>query len=135
MNTCGDRTLRRGCLRAGWGDAVWAHLCSKPSSAGRGDAQNAGCGVSFLRGFRVSAGADSRSALPWVSRGSGGSGAVPHPEPPAPVSQVQADVPTGPQRHKPNRDEALTFSESSVSSVFNSVLYSEIMSLLLSKEG
>lgn len=73
MNTCGDRTLRRGCLRAvGGGDAVWAHLCSKPSSAGRGDAQNAGCGVSFLRGFRVSAGADSRSALPWVSRGSGG---------------------------------------------------------------
>ena len=69
--------------------------------------------------------------LPWLR----GSGAVPRPEPPAPVSQVQADVPTGPQRHKPNRDEALTFSESSVYSVFNSVLYSEIMSLLLSKEG
>lgn len=89
------------------------------------------CGVSFLGALPWVREADTRAAPPWISGGPE-SGAVRPSEPPARVSPQQADVPTGPGWHQPNRDNMPGFSESCIYSVFGSVLHSDLLSLLLS---
>lgn len=79
------------------------------SSAVSTGAPAVGCGVSFLRALLRPRETDVRAALLWIS-GSLESGAVWPSEPPARVSPVQADIPTGPGWHQPNRDNMPGFS-------------------------